>query len=173
VRYEGSAATNITVGLASHLVGRTVKVWGNGAYLGTNVINAAGRLTTALSTAVTPITVGLAYTGKYRSSRLALGAQAGTALGQRGQPSHIALLLLNSTRMVEYGADFDTMDQLPELSGDVTYDSAPGLVDDTTEFFAIPAGHSRDPRLCLRMQSPFPVTLQGYALGFHLDEKVR
>jgi hypothetical protein len=174
VRWEGSAATNVPAGTADHLIGETVKVWADGAYMGTNTVTEDGQLGTALGSAKAAITIGLSYTGRYRSSRLAFGAQAGTALGQKGRPSSIALLLLNSTRQVQFGADFDTMDSLPDLSGDdVEHDAGPGLVDETTEFFPIPGGHTRDPRLCLKAEAPHPVTVQGYMLGFHLDEKVK
>jgi hypothetical protein len=174
VRYEDAdGVTNVPDGTALHLAGEDVRVWADGAYMGVNTVTAAGALGTALRSLKSSITIGFYYRGRYRSSKLAFGAQAGTALGQKGRPSSIALLLLGSTRQIRYGADFDTMDQLPDLSGDVTYDAGPGLIDDTTDFFPIPAGHSRDPRLCLEIEAPHPVTIQGYVLGFHLDEKVK
>jgi hypothetical protein len=180
VRYEADpdeepdGATNVPEGTGLHLAGETVQVWADGAYMGTNTVTETGVLGTDLGSEKSAITFGLAYTGRYRSSKLAIGAQAGTALAQRGRPASIAFLLLNSTRQIEFGGDFETMDTLPDLGGDeVAYDQGAGLVSEATDFFAMPGGHQRDPHVCLRFQSPFPATIQGYALGHHLDEKVK
>jgi hypothetical protein len=170
VKYDGVAATNISG--ADHLEGKTVKVWAAGAYMGTRTV-VGGALDTPLATAKTPIVVGLSYTGRYQSSRLAIGAQAGTALAQIGKPVNIAFLLSNSTRMVRWGGTFDRMDPLPERGGDVTYDTGPGLADETTEFHPVPGSPSRDTRICLEVESPFPVTIQGFIISHQLSEKVK
>jgi hypothetical protein len=115
---------------------------------------------------------GLSYVGKYQSSKLAFGARAGTALGLKGAATHIAFLLTSSTRMINYGKDFDEMDALPDRSNDTTFDSGPGLVDETTEFYPIPGSHTRDPRLCLQVNAPFPVMIQGLVLAHDLDERI-
>ena len=103
-------------------------------------------------------------------------AQAGTAVGQRGRPTTSSFGLLGSVRHVLYGPSFeeDEMDALPNLAGDdVSYDVAMPLEDVQTDFVPIPGGHLNDPRLCIQIDAPHPVTIQGFALGFHLDEEVK
>lgn len=171
--------TNIPNGTALHLAGKTVRVWADGAYRGTNIVTALGALTTPLTSSASTITVGLYYRGRYRSSKLAFGARAGTAMAQYGAAKTISLLLLDSvTSGIKYGAAFDDVNQPMDpvqtyLQGPVLYDSGPGLIDDTTDHFALGSAHTRDPRLCLEFDAPFPATIQGYVLGFHLDERVK
>ncbi len=166
-RSEGSPSTVLS-GL-DHLEGREVILWGDGAYCGKATVS-GGQVT--FPQAKAKRAAGLYYEGLYRSSKLAFGAQAGTALGLKGRPTNIAFLLINSTRAVEYGPDFDQMDVLADRSEVTSYDTGPGLVDVTTEFFPVPGSHSTDPRLCIRVQAPFPVTIQGYVLAHHLDERI-
>lgn len=167
VRVEGAPST-ILSGLG-HLEGRQVVLWGDGAYMGLATVS-GGQVT--FPSAKAKRVAGLYYEGLYRSSKLALAAQGGTALGLKGAPTHICFLLTNSTRMVEYGQDFEQMDSLADRAEDSSYDTGPGLVDATTEFFPVPGSHSRDPRLFLRVKAPFPVTIQGYVLAHHTDERV-
>lgn len=174
VRYEGAAATNIPAGFADHLIGSTVKVVANGAYMGENTIDAQGQLTEPLGTARTKITVGLSYRGRYKSSKLAFGAQAGTAVAQLGKPSAIAFCLTGSVRQVRYGQDFELMDKLPGVAGDdIEYGEAAQLEDVTTDFMPIPGDHGNDPRLCLEINAPHPVTIQGFVVAHDLAEEVR
>jgi hypothetical protein len=127
------------------------------------------------------------YTGRYRSSKLAFGAKAGTAMAQQGRPVSIAFLLLDSvTSGIRFGGRFSDVEgvmdgvatYLEEDGGDgvdqvVVYDSGPDLIDATTSFIPMPNATSNDPRVCLQFDAPFPVTLQGYIIGHHLDEKVK
>lgn len=167
VRDESGSSTTLS-GL-DHLEGREVILWGDGAYMGTATVD-GGEVT--FPSAKTKRAAGLYYEGRYQSSKLAFGARAGTALGLKGAATHIAFLLTGSTRLIQYGKNFDEMDQLDDRSNDTTFDTGPGLVDETTEFMAIPGSHTRDPRLCLKVPAPFPVTIQGLVLAHDLDERI-
>lgn len=170
VKYTGSPVTNISG--ATHLNGKTVKIWGDGALLGERTI-VAGAFSSPLSNAKGTIVAGLSYTGRYRSSKLAIGAQAGSALGQRGKPVNAAFLLLNSVRSLRYGADFVTMDTLTDRDGDVSFDSGPGLTTTTTDWLPIPGDYNRDPHVAIEVEAPHPVTVQAVAVAMNLSEKVR
>lgn len=162
LRYEGAAVTVIT-GL-DHLIGETVAVWANGGRHADCVVDGDGEIT--LNYAATPVVVGLGYTGLYQSAKLAYGGAKGTALNHLGRPTHIAFLLTDSVRgAIEYGADFTTMDYLPDRDNDSYYDLAPGLWTGESEPHSMPGSHERDPRLCLRVRAPYPVTIQGIILG--------
>lgn len=164
--YQGAATTTIT-GLA-HLEGRVVKVWADGSVHPDRTV-VGGQIT--LVKAYSKVVVGLGYEARYRSSKLAYGAEQGTALTQKGRSLHISLILQGSTSAVEYGQDFDQMDFLPDRMITDKYDTGPGLMDATTEQFAVPGRHSRDPRLCLRARSPSPVRVAGYVLGHQTNER--
>ena len=170
VKYTGVPVTNITG--ATHLNGKVVRVWADGAYMGERTIS-GGTFTTALPSAKGTIVAGLSYRGRYQSSKLAIGSQTGSALAQQGKAVNIALMLLNSVRVLRYGSTFTLMDAMRDLDGDVAYDSGEGLVTVTTDFFPIPGAYSRDPRLCIEVDAPHPVTIQGLVLAHHLAEKVR
>ena len=164
------AGRSLALGGLSHLEGKSVKLWGDGAYMGTQTVS-GGSVT--FSSAKLKRAAGLNYRGRDMSSRLAVGAQAGTALAQQGRAVNIAFLLNNSTRAIRFGQDFETMDELPDRGGDATYDSGTGLVTETTDWHPLPGGFSRDSRVCLEVQSPFPVTISGYVIPHSLAEKVK
>lgn len=178
LHFDGTdASTTITdVGASSqlsglsHLEGQQVKLWGDGAYMGTATVS-GGQVTFA--SPKVKRAGGLSYTGRYKSSKLALGAQAGSALAQKGKPTTIAFLLSNSTRMVRYGQDFDLMDELADRGSGTSYDTGPGLVDETTDFLPMPGSMNNDSRVCLECVSPFPVTIQGMVVAMSLAEKVK
>jgi hypothetical protein len=173
VRQEGAAATTIT-GLG-HLVGKTVQAYGDGADMGLHVVPPSGTITIARAKAKRA--AGLPYTGRYRSSKLAIGAQMGTAVAQKAKPLQIALVLNNSSPVIRYGQTFEKMDTLSERDIISTYDAGPGLREGTTERLSVPGDptkgdHNNDPRLCLEFSSPFPVRLGGYVLSHQINEKV-
>ena len=174
VRYEADPpATNVPIGTGAHLIASTVTVWADGALVGTRVITADGQFDEPLTSTKSVITFGLPYTARYRSSRLALGAKQGSALAQMAQPTHAAFLLLGSTRQLEFGGDFDSMVGIGNRSPvEVSEEAGEGLEDTTTDFLAINSASVNDVRFCLRAQSPHPITVAGYILDIHLDEKV-
>jgi hypothetical protein len=168
VRRTGSFST--ITGL-DHLEGKTVKVMVNGASHPDRTVS-GGEITLAYSVTDGTAVAGLGYTGRYQSTKLGLAARAGTPMGQLGRPVTIAFLLHNSSRAIEFGADFDTMDWMHDRGFDANYDAGPGLWTGTTEAVTMPGDHSRDPRVCLRVQSPVPATIQGYIISGDLQEKV-
>lgn len=93
-----NSPASVTIGGLSHLIGRQVKVWADGA----PVLNAdktpklfavsnAGTIT--LDAAVSSYVVGLGYRARYKSARLAYGAMRGTAMIQRKKVSNMGLIL--------------------------------------------------------------------------------
>jgi hypothetical protein len=161
LRYEGAAA-NVITGL-DHLIGETVRVWANGARHADCVVDEDGEI--ALNYEVTPVVVGLPYTGRYQSAKLAFPNSGGTALNQLGRPTHIAFLLLDSVKgAIRFGSTFDLMDPLPDRDQDSYYDEAPGLWTGESDTHSFPSGRERDPRLCIEVEAPYPVTIQGIVL---------
>jgi len=164
--YVAGPVTTVT-GL-DHLEGETVAAWGNGKPLGTYTV-ASGEIT--LSESATDVCVGLGYDWRYKSSRLAYGAQMGTALLQAKRVSDIGLLLENfHFDAVQYGSDFTTMYELERTRDGqaVDLDTTQTVHDD----FAFPFGGDwdTDARVCLKGSSPYPVTLLGLVVGVTTNE---
>jgi hypothetical protein len=158
------ASTVTTVSGLDHLEGRSVIAWADGQNMGTFTVT-SGAIDIRVQYA--QVSVGLYYEGLYTTSKLSLSAQMGTPIGQLAQIGKIIFLFSRSSSNVEYGVSFDqTMDNIAANPlAKVTYD-VDGLQSGVSEQVAVPGTESdRDARLCLRMFSPFPVTLQGIVLG--------
>ncbi len=98
--YLGAATTSIS---APWLAGRQIAVWADGIDAGPIQLDGSGHGT--LATAASHITFGLPYKAEFLSTKLAYGAQMGTALNEIKRADHIGLVLQNThCRGVRYGA---------------------------------------------------------------------
>lgn len=163
------APTNTVTG-ATWLEGKTVCVWADGTDRSLAVVT--GGAVTFDGPASSTVCIGLPYTGYYESGRLAYFAQGGTALNQLKRPTHAAFMLRDAVGTLFYGQDFTTMDQIQDRLLTEYYDAPQVLRDIETEPLAIPGGRSRDARLCLKVSSPFPMTIGGIVLGMGVNERV-
>lgn len=177
ITFTNSPASATVSGLG-HLVGKTVVVWADGAPL-TQVVNGrevartfvvSGAGTITLPAAASTGVVGLPYSWRYKSARLAYGAAGGTAMLQDKKVSAVGLIMTDFVRAgVRYGAEFDNphhpMKPLPTLVGRKT---APAIVTgDVTdeEPLVLDSPWELDSRVCLEGSSPFPVSLLGMVLS--------
>lgn len=156
-------ASSATITGLSHLEAATVVVWANGKDLGTYTVS-GGSIT--VSEAVTTAIVGLGYTARFKSAKLAYAASQGTALNQHKRLVDLALIL-NDTHAqgLEMGQSFDLMDNLPLM-----FEGAPVSADSVHDEFdgpaiEIPGEFDTDSRLCLRATAPRPVTLIAATMG--------
>ena len=152
-----------------HLEGETVVAWGNGKDLGEYTVS-GGRI--VLSETVTSVIVGLKYTARYKSSKLAVQLQTGTSLTQRSRIDHIGLILADThAQGLRYGPSFDVMDDLPLVENGA--DVASGAVweaydEDMIEF---PGEWDTDNRICLEANAPRPVTVMAAVISDDKQEK--
>lgn len=168
VHYEGSASATIT-GL-EHLEGAQVVAWGDGIDLGTYTVS-GGAVT--LSQACTVATVGLGYQARWKSSKNAFGDAAGTALNQPKRIDALALILqYTHAQGLQYGPDFDTLDDLPlvEDFDELDPDTVHELYD--KDSFEFPGEWSTDSRLCLVANAPRPCTVLAATITMQLNDKV-
>ena len=162
-----SSSTTIT-GL-SHLEGKTVVIWAAGKDLGTKVVS--GAQITGLSQAVTSAIVGLGYTAQWRSPKLAFAAQMGTALTQTKRLTHLGVILADThPQGLQYGRDFDTMDNLPLLEGGapVDPDAVHRAYDEVP--FEFSGTWDNDARLCLQAAAPRPCTVLAAIISVQTNE---
>jgi hypothetical protein len=156
-------APSTTVTGLDHLEGKSVVVWSDGAPVPGEYVVTGGQIT-GVAVAVTNAVVGLPYTGRYKSGRLAYGAQGGTPLLQPSKVDHVGIVMTDFHRDgVRYGPEFDNplkpLYELPAIErGTTAVDSVSGsVIDNVTIPFG--GGWSPDSRVCLELSAPYPATL--------------
>jgi hypothetical protein len=169
IKHDGAPITVMT-GLA-HLEGETVGVWADGGGHADKVVT-GGQITLARPSK--KVCVGIPYSARYMSSKLAVGAQAGTAINQMKKPTHLAVILMDSVvGGLRYGTSFAQMDALADRFLESTWDAGPGLFTGETNPFPVPTAFQRDNRLCLEADSRTgPKTVVGIVLGQQTNEKI-
>ena len=177
--YNGISTTVIT-GLA-HLEGQSVVVWGwnnsdtSGRDLGTYTVS-SGFIT--LSEAVQNACVGLAYTAKWKSAKLAYAAAStvttqNTALTQKKRVVSLGLILRNThSQGLQFGQSFDTMDPLPLMYQGAAVSATNLVYDDFDEpMIEVPGEWTTDARLCLQASAPRPCTMLGAVVSVSTNDK--
>lgn len=151
-----------TISGLTHIRGRSVKVWADGAPI-TEVVNGITqpRLfvvsdtgTITLDSAVTDYCVGLAYQGVYKSARLAYGAVGGTSMLQKKTVSTLGLVMSDYVRSgVQYGPYLDNtyhpMMPLPALRQDGVPDEVSLDIVEEERTIPFAGGWTTDSRVCL------------------------
>lgn len=167
VSYTGSAVSTIS-GL-DHLEGESVVVWADGKDLGTATVSGGS---VSLPVTVQNAVVGLAYTAKRKTTKLAYGAALGTALTMRKRISAIGLILSNTHYQgLQYGSDFDHLDDLPlvEFGAETSDDTVWEQFDRDT--FTFSGTWDTDSRLCLQAQAPRPCTILAAVISMDTNDK--
>lgn len=176
ILYSGVAASTIT-GL-SHLEGEEVVVWADGVDLSPGVGDDqttytvdGGQITLGVS--VEEAVIGLPYSSTYKSTKLAYGAQMGTALTQRKRVDHIGLILADThAKGIQYGSDEDNLDDLPEYEDGTAVDEDAiheAYDKDSVEFSGT---YDTDARIVLKGYAPRPVTVLAAVVTLNTHEKI-
>lgn len=168
--YEYSGVATAIISGLSHLEAETVVVWAGGVDLGTFVVT-AGAVT--LPSAVTSAVIGLGYQARFKSTKLAYAAQAGSALTQTKRVDHLGMVLANThAQGLRYGPDFTNMDELPQIEEgvQVDQDSIWSAYDkDSVEFNG---EYDTDSRVCLEANAPRPCTVLGAVVSMQTYDKI-
>lgn len=152
-----SGVSTSTISGLNHLEGESVVVWGNSKDLGTYTVTSSAI---TLSEPVTLAFVGLPYTARFKSAKLAIGSQAQSPLTQRKRIDHLGLILADTHYQgLRYGQDFDNLDDLPLTEGYAT--TAADTVWDSYDADSVEVNGfwDTDARLCLEAASPLPCTV--------------
>lgn len=177
--YSGAATTTLT-GL-DHLEGEEVTVWGwntvmpflnaEGDAIGRDlgVFTVTGGAISGLSDAVTNAVTGLAYTARYKSTKLSYAAEALTAKKRVSRLGIIARWI--HALGLRYGPNFDELDDLPQVEGAQIIDPDDMRSSYDEEQFEFGGNWDTDSRLCLEAASPRPVTILGCILGVETNPK--
>jgi len=157
LEYDDEATTTLS-GL-EHLEARTdVYVWANGQQAGPFTVT-DGEI--ELDFEVTYAIAGLLYEGKYKSGRLAWGAQMGASLVANKQLEKLGLVIHRTAgAALKWGPDFTDMEQLDDrvADGSLTFDSAVQEWSGDHEF-NVHSWTERDTRLHISMPTAGPATV--------------
>lgn len=153
--YSGAATATLT-GL-SHLEAKSVVVSADGKDRGTFTV-AGGQIT--LAETVQQACIGLVYTSKFKSTKLAYMAELGTAITQKKAVNHIGLVM-RDTHMdgIEHGPDFTNMDSLPAIEQGKATENYHVWEDFDMDMMEFIQTWGTDGRLCLRGTAPRPCTV--------------
>lgn len=172
-----SLAGSATVTGLSHLEAKSVVVWQGTAPLLTDAGEprtftvASGQIT--LPAAYTgDVVVGLAYEGRFKSTKLAYAAQTGTAVTQRKIVTRVAPLLYKThNRGPLFGDNFTRMDPLPRVYRGADQGLNAFLDDYDSDGFTLPGSWSTDSRVCMKFRAPLPTTVLGVVLEVESHER--
>lgn len=177
--YSQSASSTIS-GL-SHLEGESVVVWDNGKCLrdsdgaiATFTVSSGAITVTngGSSYSATAGMVGLSYTARWKSAKLAYAAGLGTALVQRKKLEHLGVIMRNTHfQGLKYGPDFNNLSDLPLMSQGkaISADTVHSTFDE--EAFEFEGTWDSDSRLCLQAQAPRPCTLLAAVVPVETHDK--
>jgi len=171
VQFSTGGVATKTVTNLSHLAGKQVMAKGgssNPAKLYT--VSSNGRIT--LDNAVTSIVIGLPYTAKFKSVKLAYGSAQGTALGQKKRVDHLGIVANNTApEGVSIGRNFSDMTKLSSLiRGKPLSD---GQIIDHYDYDATSFGGAwdTDSRVCIKCASPYPAHIIGLVIKMNTNDK--
>lgn len=171
----GLRSTATTLSGLSHLEGQTVRIWGDMTDLGTAVVS-SGSIT--LPQAVSVAYAGLAFTSRWKSLKLAYGAQKGTALGMIKAVKEIVLLLYKTGAALTYGKAIGPglKNSFQKMRDVATRTPAVPLGEPVPLFtgekpHAFDAHYNADARICLEVEGPAPAIIAGFVPI--IDEKDR
>lgn len=180
VTFTSASPTGSITGL-DHLEGNDVVVWADGNDLSPGVGDeqttygvVGGVVTLADGDLVSNAVVGLPYSAPWKSTKLANVADENTtALGQRKKVTQLGLLLYKThSHGLQYGGDFDNMDDLPEVNQE---DAIVGYNDqyDTLDLDMQPfnGSWSTDSRVCLRAHAPRNCTVLAMPIAIEENSK--
>jgi hypothetical protein len=149
-----SGVQTYTISGLAHLEGESCVVWADGVDVGLHTVT-GGVIT--LTNATSEAVVGLPYTAQFKSVRLAL---TGAQMVSRSRIARLGVLLANShAQGLQYGPDFDTLDDLPDIEAGVIVDATGTWSSYNYEYFSFNGSHTVDSRLCLQAAAPRPCTV--------------
>lgn len=152
-----------------HLEGETVVVWADGADVGSFVV-ASGAVT--VTPTPTSWTAGLGYSAQFKSAKLAVQTKLGFTLGQSSRINKISTILADTHALgLQYGPDFDNMDDLPAI--DYETETDPDYVWDHYDVGMVefPGEWNKDNRLCLTAAAPRPCTVLAAVLNVAREDE--
>ncbi|MGV2099054.1 hypothetical protein [Rhizobium sp. 21-4511-3d] len=157
-----------TIFAVPHLDGLDVTVWVNGTAIHDqdNLYPVtSGQVVLSQTVNSGSVVIGLPYTADYESTKLAYGAQGGTALFQPKKVSQLGMYLLNTAvDRVKVGKDFDTLRKMAESYKGKALTKGQVIPAYDANLLPISSDWDTDSRVCIRAPSPYPFTAASLVL---------
>lgn len=165
-RFTATAAQ--TTFSVPHLNGLQVTVWVDGAA----VHNQSNLYTVSGNQVVIPpvalgkrVVIGLPYVGRWKSTKLAYGAQGGTALFMKKKVGQIGLYLINTILDgFRVGNGFDKLRKLTAARNDKPVVAGHLYEAFDADLMPISSDWDSDSRVCIEQKSPYPLTAAAMVL---------
>lgn len=134
-------------------------------------LSANGSGVISLGATYSNVCVGLPYGWRYQSSKLAYGAEHGTALLQTKRVGSLGLLAERVyPGAITYGADFSHLFPMPLIEDGTTLPTTTVLPEYDAPSLPVDGTWDTDARVCLAGSAPYPVTLLGLVLGIETND---
>lgn len=155
--------------LVPHLAGKAIIGWANGKPV-TGSVSETGAVT--LPPGVTSANIGLPYTARFKSVKLAYGAQMGTALVQRKRVDHLGFILFNTALGgIRFGRDFTNMTSVSSMVNGKPVAPETVLEDYDVDATTFNGSWSTDSRVCITAAAPYPATVSALVIGMSTHER--
>ncbi|WP_322885222.1 hypothetical protein U8C32_02535 [Sinorhizobium medicae] len=145
-----------------HLNGKQVTVWVNGVAVRdqSNLYTvASNQVVLSAMTGGEKVIIGLPYTGKWQSTKLAYGAANGSALFHKKRVSQLGLgltkTMLDGLRV---GNSFTNLKRLTMTKGDKPIPAGYLFDDFDADMMSVSSDWDTDSRICLEASAPYPFT---------------
>lgn len=150
-----------------HLEGKEVIVWGDSDKQADATVSGG-----TISGSYTNWVVGLGYSARYKSAKLAGQTQLGLSLTQVSRVNAIGLILLDThPKGLTFGPSYDVQDALPAIESGATVDQTAMRAEYDERMIEFPGDWSTDNRLCLMAQAPYPCTVAAAVLNVDRQDK--
>lgn len=167
--YDSSTAA-ASVTCATKYNGYPCEVFADGKYVGAITI-ASGIATLPKGRTAKKITAYLGFYAPFRSSKLAYGAQMGTALGQNKKIEKVGLIAFDTHYQgVQWGSSIDNLQPLPLSKGgqDIATDTV--FEEHDEPMVGLSGSWNADSRLHLLAQAPKPATVSAVMVAVSTNE---
>lgn len=162
-----------TIDGLGHLEGEQVVVWADGAAIHdqNNMATVSGGAITN-TTPYSEVTVGLPYTGRWKSTKLAYGAGGGTALGMYKKIDHLGLYLVNTVlNGLRIGRDFDNLRSLSRTDRGKPVDHADVLSTYDVDLNQMNGRWDVDSRVVVQASAPYPATIAALVIAMKTNDR--
>ncbi|WP_333846864.1 hypothetical protein [Phaeobacter italicus] len=163
-----------TIDGLDHLEGQQVIVWADGQAIHdqSNMATVSGGAIPN-TTPYSEVTVGLPYTGNWKSTKLAYGAALGTPLNQYKKVDHLGLFMVDTAPDgVRIGRDANNLTGLNRFGADgqIIPDGAV-LSEYDVDMQQFNGDWRTDSRVCIQAQAPYPVHVAAMVVGMKTNDR--
>ena len=163
-----------TIDGLDHLEGQQVIAWADGQAIHdqSNMATVSGGAIPN-TTPYSEVTVGLPYTGNWKSTKLAYGAALGTPLNQYKKVDHLGLFMVDTAPDgVRIGRDTNNLTGLNRFGADGQIIPDGAVVSEyDVDMQQFNGDWRTDSRVCIQAQAPYPVHVAAMVVGMKTNDR--